>query len=251
MSAPVRGAAAGRRGGFGHPELEAHRAHRARRAHGTDQVGFVRVAAVACSSGWRATGRYGRGSLSRPQPYSSATAVSAIAHRVSIVRPMRRGNLARTATAFRASELRRSLSTAACSSQVVDVLFPEARLAEPRKGARKGRVRPALRNPGGMVEHARGAQHLDEAQLRRGRWWQSARSRPAIRPTGAPRSSGLPARNIHRSWIAGPFRQSSRSTNTGPCACHRMLPRWQSPCSRIGGHWPDARRVDLRQQLRR
>ena len=37
---------------------------------------------------------------------------------------------------------------------------------------------------------------------------------------------------IHKSWIAGPMRQSSKSTKVGPSR-HSILPGWQSPWSRI------------------
>ncbi len=92
-------------------------------------------------------------------------------------------NLARTAL-FRAWTRDGSLRMLKLLVQVVHVLLPEARLAKPRKGPRKSRVQPALRDPGGMVEHARGPQHLHESDLRHARSWQIARSRPAIRPTG-------------------------------------------------------------------
>ena len=44
--------------------------------------------------------------------------------------------------------------------------------------------------------------------------------------------------SIHKSWIAGPVRASSKSTKCGPplawsVGVHKMLPGWQSPCRRI------------------
>src|SRR6266550_1181791 len=49
--------------------------------------------------------------------------------------------------------------------QIIQVALPVARLGDPGKGAREGRVAPAVRHPGGMVQHAQAAQRLDEEQF--------------------------------------------------------------------------------------
>src|SRR5882724_1388667 len=49
--------------------------------------------------------------------------------------------------------------------QVAHVLIPESGFAKPGKCPREGGVRPALSDPGGMIEHAHGAQYFDEARL--------------------------------------------------------------------------------------
>src|SRR5438045_1713014 len=43
--------------------------------------------------------------------------------------------------------------------------LPEARLAEPREGARKGGIVPAARNPRRVVQDAQAAQRLDQREL--------------------------------------------------------------------------------------
>ena len=78
--------------------------------------------------------------------------------------PHAAGNLARTATAQNSGPSP-AHSTRALLVEIVDVLFPEARFAKPRKGARKRRIGPALGHPGRVVQHARRAQHLDQPQL--------------------------------------------------------------------------------------
>ena len=116
--------------------------------------------------------------------------------------------------------------------------------ASPNQGkARgKGRILPALRNPGGVVEHAHRAQCLDQPGLAMIECRRSAGSRPAARSTGGAAHPGLPDRNIHRSWIAGPFRQSSRSTK------HRALRAARGYCPggsrRAAGSAPAARALD-------
>src|SRR6185436_18957370 len=47
-------------------------------------------------------------------------------------------------------------------AQVPQIAFPVAMLAKPGKGAGKGRVEPAMRYPGRMVQHAQRPQGLDE-----------------------------------------------------------------------------------------
>src|SRR5579862_2817385 len=49
--------------------------------------------------------------------------------------------------------------------QILQVTLPVARLPGPRKGTRKGRVVPAVRHPGGVVQHAQTAQRFDEAHF--------------------------------------------------------------------------------------
>src|SRR5579872_513998 len=49
--------------------------------------------------------------------------------------------------------------------QVLQVPLPVALLGEPGKGARKGRIAPAMRDPGGMMEHPQPPQRLDEPEL--------------------------------------------------------------------------------------
>ena len=50
-------------------------------------------------------------------------------------------------------------------AQLRALLGPVGRAREPRKGDREGRVAPAARDPGAVVDHAQRAQRLDEAQL--------------------------------------------------------------------------------------
>jgi hypothetical protein len=47
-----------------------------------------------------------------------------------------------------------------------------------------------------------------------------------------PHLLGSPESSIHKSWIAGPMRASSKSTKCGPSEVHNTLPAWQSPCRR-------------------
>src|SRR2546430_4807234 len=49
--------------------------------------------------------------------------------------------------------------------QIIQVALPVARLGDPGESAREGRVAPAVRHPGGMVQHAQAAQRLDEEQF--------------------------------------------------------------------------------------
>src|SRR4029077_11551516 len=49
--------------------------------------------------------------------------------------------------------------------QILQVSLPVARLGRPREGAWKGRIAPAVRHPGGMVQHAQRSQRLDETHL--------------------------------------------------------------------------------------
>src|ERR1039457_982016 len=65
----------------------------------------------------------------------------------------------------RAGQLRRFVEHLTLLHQIPDIAFPETCLSGPGKGAWKGRVQPALSDPGGVIEHARRAQCLDQPQL--------------------------------------------------------------------------------------
>src|SRR5579864_602502 len=49
--------------------------------------------------------------------------------------------------------------------QVLQIPLPVALLCEPWEGAREGRVAPAMRDPGGVMEHPQPPQRLDEPKL--------------------------------------------------------------------------------------
>lgn len=57
---------------------------------------------------------------------------------------------------------RRIINGVALLDQVADVTLPVTCLCKPRKGSRKGRIGPSVCDPGRMVQHAQGAQRLDE-----------------------------------------------------------------------------------------
>src|SRR3989440_10390051 len=71
------------------------------------------------------------------------------------------------ASRHRLSQLqeRRLIDRGDLLQQIIQVALPVARLGDPGEGAREGRVAPAVRHPGGMVQHAQAAQRLDEEQF--------------------------------------------------------------------------------------
>ena len=123
------------------------------------------------------------------------------------------------------------------------VLLPIARLGKPGKGSSEmpGRASgaPARRSSGSCAARATARSAPTRADRRGG----IARSLSANRSIPCASPAALPASSIHRSWIAGPVTQSSRSTKCGPRSVQRILPRWQSPKMRpcAAPHQPNAR----------
>src|SRR5579859_2613459 len=80
-------------------------------------------------------------------------------------RPVRTCRIGISSSLARIPKERRILDRFHLLEEVLQIPLPVALLREPGKGAREGRVAPAMRNPGRMMEHPQGAQRLDEPEL--------------------------------------------------------------------------------------
>ena len=123
-------------------------------------------------------------------------------------------------------------------AQIENVLFPVAWFVEPGERPRERRVVPAFREPGVVVQQPERTQRLDQVQF--------AQIELVEFVIALDDRSRSPDKSIHTSCTAGAMRASSKSTKCGVSSRHRMLPLWQSPCTRIGRTPPaSSKRVSI------